>query len=187
MEQRIVMLNLVQCWRCKQYIPPGQEIRARTMRTAVEQGSGLNSGQIDRYEPVSLCVPCDEAVAIEEQKRREQSDRKMRWIGWLCGGFFMMIVFISINAPWPVAVLGAGLLAWLGILGRTILALFVVINTLLFAPGKSFVDAHDTSIIVSVIAVIAIGKFLWPLFHSLSEGKTNKKVLPGPQTTQGNV
>jgi hypothetical protein len=163
MEPRVVMVNLVQCWRCKQYIPPGEQIRARVMRTAVEYGSGLNSGQVNRFEPVSLCVRCDEAVALEDKAAQDRSARHMRWVGWVCGAFFMTVVFRAIDAPWPIAVLGAGGLAWLGILGRSIIALFMVINTLELTLGKKMVDAHDAGIILGVIMVLVIGKFSWKI------------------------
>jgi hypothetical protein len=99
MEQRIVMVNLVQCWQCKQYIPPGDEIRVRTMRTAVEVGSGLNSGRLDRYESVSLCLQCDQAAALADEKEGERHARYARRLGWALGGIYMVSVGRAISLP----------------------------------------------------------------------------------------
>ena len=57
---------------------------------------------------------------------------------------------------------GSGL-AWLGILGRSIIALFMVINTLELKLRKKMVDAHDAGIILGVIMVLVIGKFSWKI------------------------
>ena len=156
MEQRVVLVNLVQCWQCKQYIPPGDEIRVRTMRTAVEVGSGLNSGRSDRYEPVSLCLRCDQAAALEFEKEGERHALYGRMLGWTLGGVYMLGVFRAISLPWPVAIGGTIGLARLRVLGRCCLALALVENVTAALLGVRGMRAQESLLAYGTIAVMVL-------------------------------
>lgn len=159
MEQRIIMVNLVQCWQCKQYIPPGDEIRVRTMRTAVEVGNGLNSGRSDRYEPVSLCVQCDQAAALEFEKEGERNARYARVLGWTIGGWWMAVALRTLSLPWAVAMLGAAGLAWLGILGRTVVLIGFTQMVIEIAYGQPFSEICQPYFVSASIVAMLVAKF----------------------------
>ncbi len=165
MEQRIVMVNLVQCWQCKQYIPPGDEIRVRTMRTAVEVSSGLNSEQRDRYEPVSLCLRCDQAAAQADEKEQEQNARYGRMLGWALGGIYMVSVCRAISLPWLVAIGGTIALVRVGILGRCCLALILAENVTAALLGVRGMRAQEPLLVYSTIAVMGMAAWGWRLVH----------------------
>jgi hypothetical protein len=80
---------------------------------------GLSGGRVDQYGPVSLCVVCDEAGAVEERARAERSTSRTRIHG--------------MAMPWVLSILVAGVLAYIGVLGRTIAAMFVVYYVLSMA------------------------------------------------------
>src|SRR5215468_9918236 len=165
MEQRVVLVNLVQCWQCKQYIPPGDEIRVRTMRTAVEVGSGLNSEQRDRYEPVSLCLRCDQAAALAYEKEGERHALYGRMLGWALGGVYMLGVLRAISLPWPVAIGVTIGLARLRILGRCCLALALVENVTAALLGVRGMRAQESLLAYGTIAVMVLATCGWRLVH----------------------
>jgi hypothetical protein len=183
MEQRIVMVNLVQYWQCKQYIPPGDEIRVRTMRTAVEVGSGFNSGRLDRYEPVSLCLRCDQTAALADEKEGERHARYARRLGWALGGIYMVSVGRAISLPWPVAIGGTIALARIGILGRCCLALALAENVTAALLGVRGMRAQEPLLVYGAIAVMGIATCGWRLLH---RPWCRQKLEPG-QTDLGKV
>ncbi len=85
-----------------------------------------------------------------------------------------------------MALIGAGLLAWWGILGRCIFALYLTVDTAYLTLGKAFVDHYHTHLVLVTLALVVVAKFGWQLRNSQDRQNTKKTPILLPQTKQGN-
>jgi hypothetical protein len=150
-EQKIVMMNLVQCWQCKQYLPPGAEIRSRVMKTGVLTG---RREQLTQYEPVSLCVTCDDAVAEQEKQDDIRAGDNVMAVGRIIGMGIVSALLYSLGWPAPIAIIATIGLLWYGILGRSLVALFVTVKIL--EPGIDATAPVAVAIPVSLGVIAAM-------------------------------
>ena len=151
----VVVVNMAQCWQCGKYIPPGAEVRRRVLQTGVAYRRGLSGGRVDQYGPVSLCVTCDDAVAKEERARAERSTRPTRIVLIVIGGVWLTLFLHGMAVPWVLSILVAGVLAYIGVLGRTIAAMFVVYYVLSMA-GRNLAADPPKALPYCAVTIVGI-------------------------------
>jgi len=125
----VIILSAQSCWRCGMAIP-NRAVCRRVMVTGTAQQASYGTGawwtNEERREVVSLCPQCDMDVTREEREQTERAARRRR-IWWsVIGCGFLTAVAIKNGIPWPLSLLASCLLAVLGVLGRTIVMLFVL-------------------------------------------------------------
>src|SRR5215510_15870929 len=151
----VVVVNMVQCWQCGRYILPTEEVRRRVLQTGVAYRRGLSGGRIDQYGPVSLCVGCDDAVTVEERARADRSTRRTRIVLIAIGGVWLTLFLRGMAVPWLLSILVAGVLAYIGVLGRTIAAMFVGYYLLSMA-GRSLAADPPKALLYFAVTIVGI-------------------------------
>jgi len=157
-EQKIVMMNLAQCWQCKQYLPPGAEIRSRQMMTSVLAG---RRDHLKQYELVSLCTACDDAVAEKQKQEEDRTGQNMVWVGRIVGMLAVNRIFYHIGWPLPIAIIVTVGLLWYGILGRSMLGLWIAENTLETSLEHTTATGEPTLLAIVIILAMLVTKYGW--------------------------
>jgi hypothetical protein len=93
----------------------------------------------------------------------------MRWLGWVIGGAYMTVAFRALSLPWPLAMLGTGVRAWLGILGRCLFAVAIADGVTELRLGARVRRTHQLLLVCSAIAVMAIGTLGWRIGWRLQQ------------------
>jgi hypothetical protein len=114
------------CYRCRCVVPNGL-VHRRTMRTGHSKGTVIGTGvgmaDLDHYEQVSLCGVCDLEV---QTAAREKAQREGAWVCRYLGVMIGTVVLSWASVPWPVSLLTMLVLARLRMVGRSLIAMYVV-------------------------------------------------------------
>src|SRR5882672_7718915 len=158
MRQTVVTVEALRCHECQAFIDPveGAYVR-RQIRTAVEVGHRY--GPIERYELANVCVACDDALTEQWKAAALDSAQCVQTVGLLFIALIVGGLLHYIGWPVPIAIVVTAGLLWYGILGRSLVGMFVTGKILETSMGTAMALAWATPMTIVVIAVMLATKY----------------------------